>query len=504
MREATRSESVRRGLDHPIVDADGHFVEVWPLCHDEIVASLEREGGRALRDRYLSGQARPFDTTTAVRTIGGDPDRWQAMPSWWGWTTANVLDRATSHLPRLLYERLDAFGIDVTILYPSMTLNFLDQDDGDLAAAVCRAVNAMHARIFAPYRDRILVGALIPMNTPSLAIGVLEHAVSLGLRAGAISGFVRRPIAKLERDHGPLDPPVSRYDGFGMDSPYDYDPFWQRCLDLRFAPISHSSDLRHGVARSPSSYVFNHVGGLARGHEALCKRLFLGGVTRRFPDLRIGFLEGGVAWACSLYADLVGHHSKRGGHAIHTLDPARLDVGALMKYFDSHGDAEARAGRERVRAYFEQPGARPARLDEFDAVGLDRPEDIRERFVPNFYFGCEADDPLVPWAFAERVNPFGARLRAMLGSDIAHWDVTDMTEPIAESYEAVEDGRLSPEDYRDFAFLNAVRLHAGMNPDFFAGTIVERAAREALEKEGLTPRLNAGEAASGRSAKARR
>ena len=29
-------------------------------------------------------------------------------------------------------------------------------------------------------------------------------------------------------------------------------------------------------------------------------------------------------------------------------------------------------------------------------------------------------------------------------------------------------------------FLNPVRLHAGMNPDFFAGTVCERAVRDAL------------------------
>jgi hypothetical protein len=29
---------------------------------------------------------------------------------------------------------------------------------------------------------------------------------------------------KLERDHGPLDPPVVRWDTFGLDSAYDYDP----------------------------------------------------------------------------------------------------------------------------------------------------------------------------------------------------------------------------------------------------------------------------------------
>lgn len=483
MTQKTRSARVRASVEHPILDGDGHFVEVWPLAHEEIVAYVEAEAGPALRDRFLEGHAQPFDTTSSLRTIAGDTDRWQSMPSWWGWPTENTLDRATAYLPELLYQRLDDFGIDVTILYASMSLSFLDMDDAELAPVVCRALNRMHARLFEPYRDRIVVGALIPMNTPDGAVETLEHAVGLGLRTGAISGYVRRPIAATQRQHGQLDPPVVRYDNFGMDSAYDYDPFWKRCCELRFSPISHSSDQYHNVARSPSSYVYNHVGGLGRGHEALCKSLFLGGVTKRFPDLRIGFLEGGVAWACSLYADLIGHFEKRGAHAIERLDPDRLDVDGLMALFEAHGGEALQAAREPVRRHFAQPGARPAQLDEFAAVGLERAEQIRERFVPQFYFGCEADDPLVPWAFAEHVNPFGARLRAMLGSDISHWDVSDMTEPIAESYESVEAGRMSKRDFREFAFGNAVQLHAGMNPDFFAGTIVERAAKQELAGE---------------------
>ena len=81
------------------------------------------------------------------------------------------------------------------------------------------------------------------------------------------------------------------------------------------------------------------------------------------------------------------------------------------------------------------------------------------------------------------MNPFGTRLHAMLGSDISHWDVRDMTEPIAEAHELVDDGRMREDDFRDFAFANAVRLHGGMNPAFFEGTVVEQAAREVLSKE---------------------
>jgi hypothetical protein len=58
--------------------------------------------------------------------------------------------------------------------------------------------------------------------------------------------------------------------------------------------------------------MYNHIGHFSEAGEAVCKSLFFGGVTRRFPELRIGFLEGGAAWGCRLYADLVGRWKKRG------------------------------------------------------------------------------------------------------------------------------------------------------------------------------------------------
>ena len=485
MKSRTRAAEIRANLDHPVVDADGHFVEIAPLMQDEIGAYLEESGGAALRDRYLAGSVGPTDTSSnlAQNPLDLARDRWSSAPSWWGWPTENVLDRATSHLPALLDERLEELGIDLSIVYPSMSLPFLDMLDGELAGALCQAVNRMHARLFEPYAARLCVGALVPMNSPEIAIEVLDHAMELGMKAIVMSGYALRPIEKLEREHGRFDPPVVRFDTYGLDSAHDYDPFWQRCIDHRVAAVAHSSTQRFHVARSPSNYVYNHVGGISRSQEALAKSLLMGGVTRRFPELRFGFLEGGVAWAVSLFADLLGHWEKRNARAIQGLDPDRLDVDALLGYFDSHGGAAVRSARERVQAFFSKPAARPVQLDDFAAAGIEKAQDLLELFVPRFYFGCEADDPLSVWAFAERANPLGARFRAMLGSDISHWDVTDMTLPVEEAFELVERGAMSPADFREFAFLNAVKLHGGMNPNFFAGTAVEAAAAAALANE---------------------
>ena len=468
----TEAARVRARVDHPIIDADGHFVEVGPLFHEEIVSYVEDVGGAAMRERFLATAA-SFDTSSSLADRGDARvrDEWRAMPSWWGWQTAAIRDRATSHLPALLYERLDELGIDFTILYPSMALGYFEVTDEELSSVLCRAVNRYHARQFEPYRDRCTVGALIPMNTPAQAVAEAEYAVrELGAKSLLMAGYARRPVAAGGY----------RLDMFGLDSEHDYDPLWAACVELGVAPVVHSALQQHRVTRSISNYVYNHVNGLAAAHESLCKSLFLSGVTYRFPELRIGFLEGGVAWACALFAGLVGHWEKRNRDAIVELDPDRLDVDALLGYFTEYGDAAVTGRIDELRDYFNRPAARPSQVDEFAACGIDRIDDLRTRFEPNFYFGCEADDPLVAWAFRDDVNPLGTRLRPVLGSDISHWDVRDMTEPVAEAFELVERGVITDDDFRDLTFVNPVRMHAGANPEFFAGTVCEAAAAAAL------------------------
>ena len=112
----TKAARVRAQLSHPIIDADGHFVEIGPLLDEEMLTYLEEMGGRAVRDRYARDTGLTDTSTVLARHPASDQPGWHAMPSWWGWATKNVRDRATAHLPALLYERLDEFGIDFMIL----------------------------------------------------------------------------------------------------------------------------------------------------------------------------------------------------------------------------------------------------------------------------------------------------------------------------------------------------------------------------------------------------
>lgn len=469
MTGARTSAEIRERLDHPVIDADGHTVEFWPA-----LAGYVRDEGVPL------DPARPLAAMGVLPEWGrlNDADRRHRRayrPAWWAFPARNTDDLATAMLPKLMHSRLDEMGIDYAVVYPSLGLVFMHLDDDDARQAACRAVNRYNRDVFADYGDRLAPVAVVPMQTPEEAIAGLDHAVlELGMKAILIGSFARRPVAAaLERD-----PSVGAWaywlDTFGVDSQYDYDPFWARCLELGVSVAAHSPTQGLGMRQSTSSYVFNHIGNFATSSEALCKSLFLGGVTRRFPGLRVALLEGGVAWGASLYADLVGHWDRRNRDHVQHYNPANIDQQRFGELFASFGADIAALATKSGGAAGDELGAQdPGETDEFAACRIERGEDIRDLFVPNFFFGCEADDPFVSLAFDTDLNPFGARLPVMFSSDIGHWDVPDMSHVLAEAYEGVEAKRLSQEDFRAFTFGDVSRFYLDTNPDFFKGTVVE-------------------------------
>jgi predicted TIM-barrel fold metal-dependent hydrolase len=490
---ATRAAAIRDRLGHPVVDADGHWIETAPVMKGFFLDYVKDLGGADLAARFEAAGGLDYDDTVLRPWSGmSESDRraqWVTRPPWWTLPAANTLDRATAHLPRLLYERLDDFGLDFAVLYPSRTLTTPAIREAELRQIACRALNLYHKELYGGYGDRMTPVALIPMHTPEEAIAELDHAVGeLGLKAIMINGLVHRPIGGGELA-GDRERPNwgsgsgERIDALGLDAEYDYYPFWRRCVELRVAPASHTPGMGWGSRRSPTSYVSNHIGSFGVSMEAFCRSIFLGGVTRRFPELAFGLLEGGVAWGCELYAGLVGHWEKRSAETIHHLDPARIDTDLLLDLFDRYGDERMRKDGAAIAESFRRLEPEPPTLDEYAACGIEKKEDLRDLFVPHFYFGCEADDGTVAFAFDERVNPMGAKLRAMFSSDMGHWDVPDMTQILEEAYELVEKKLLDDADFEDFVCTNPIRFYTSVNPDFFEGTRVAEKARAVIAQE---------------------
>jgi predicted TIM-barrel fold metal-dependent hydrolase len=383
-------------------------------------------------------------------------------------------------------ERMEELGLDFSVIYPSLGLPILDIPDARLRRASCRALNQFHADIFEGTGRRLAPVAVIPMHTPEEAILELEYAVQqLGFKAALIASFARRPVASVEGLGGEVPLQATWVDSFGLDSIYDYDPFWARCQSLGISPAAHSGAVGWDGHRSPSNYMFNHLGFFATPAEALCRSLFLGGVTNRFPRLRLALLEGGTSWAARLLHDLVGHYEKRNPVAIQHYNPASFDRRIWNELFERHGAklAEmASSGPDIHQLAFGSNDREAPTVDEFAACGLSSEDDIPRRFVPNFFFGCEADDPLVHHAFDTDSLPGGRPLRAIFGSDVGHWDVPDMRDVLHEAWELVEEDRLDPAQFRAFTFENAARFYTDTNERFFEGTAIESDVAKLLAK----------------------
>lgn len=472
----SKSAAVRRRLDHPVIDGDGHWLEPLPIFLDY----LKQVGGPSLVDHF---KAKDVERGWYGMTREERLDKRIHRPTWWG-EPANALDRATAMVPKLFYERLDDFGVDFCLLYTSLGLFHINNADEQIRRGVSRAVNLMNAEMFAPYRDRIAPAAVVPVYTPDEAIEEATFAVKqLGFKVIMISNHVKRPVPALAREA--KDPSTVRtyIDSLAYESPHDYDKFWKACVDLKVAVTAHSGSMSWHGRESVNNFTFNHLGHFAAASHAFARALIIGGVVKRFPVLRFGMLEGGVGWACNLFTDLVAHWEKRSrGPMERHLRPTNLDRQLLKDLFARYGGP---VFEEKMDELLSCTSIVPPfktndeltdreyalnQIDDFEAAGVSSAEELRRQFADHFYFGAEADDPTTAWAFREP-----HKLRPLFSSDVSHFDVTDMSEVLEEAWELVEHGMITEADFRQFTFENAARLHTALNPDFFKGTVVDGA-----------------------------
>jgi predicted TIM-barrel fold metal-dependent hydrolase len=470
----SRSARIRAELGHPVLDGDGHVVELLAVFLDYV----RDHGHGALLEGMLNRRRSIEDLSMEERRRGGVlPHSWH-VPS-----SAEYYATVTS--PKRYYERIGEAGIDFAVLYPTMGIALLQLLDDEQRVTLCRLYNEFMAEQYRPYGDRFTVAALVPMNTPDEAVAALEHAKGLGAKVALIASHVHRPLpgAPWPPDDEWADVRVPEWethgwvDTFGIDSLYDYDPVWGKAIELRLPLTAHTAGIGASDRASISNFVFNQIGHFAAAGGALAKSLFLGGVTARFPDLRLALLEGGAAVGVQTYVSLVGNWLKRGGAAIAALNPENMDKDRLMELLVESDPGLARYSAEQLSG---GSGGMTRVRDDYVAAELTSVEDIRDRFCTNFYWGCEADDPLVGVAFDRRVTPLGALVPAFFASDLGHWDVPEFDEPLEEAVELAERGIVDGDQLRDFLFANPVEFYASLDPEFFTGTVIEREAAAAL------------------------
>src|SRR5207249_1781121 len=280
---------------------------------------------------------------------------------------------------------------DFAIIYPTAGLRVPRIGDDATRRAVVRAHNIVTADYFRNLSDRMTPAAIIPMHTPDEAIEELEFVTrELGSKVGMFGSGMSRKVASTPQS----DPDGTRlavwYDVLALDSDHNYDPVWAKCRELGIAPTFHSAGSNQGLRNSPSNFVYNHLGHFAAAGHAVAKAIFLGGVTRRFPELRFAFLEGGVGWASQLFGDLIEHWERRSAKALERMHPDKLDRAKLMSLVEKYGYGDiAAALRERgglpdpEQAYLT---GNVENIDDFSACKITRKEDWVDLYAKPYYF----------------------------------------------------------------------------------------------------------------------
>ena len=104
-----------------------------------------------------------------------------------------------------------------------------------------------------------------------------------------MASVIKRPIPAAAR----RSPELARYatwlDMFGLDSAYDYDPVWAKCVELGIAPTFHSSGRGYGMRVSVTNFTYNHI-----GHFAVSGRGGMQGAVPGRSDAAVSHAQDGV------------------------------------------------------------------------------------------------------------------------------------------------------------------------------------------------------------------
>src|SRR5437870_13355029 len=109
----TEARKLRSRLSHPVVDADGHWLEYLPVMREQLkkIAGDAAVEGLALASSRIPNALKLSLAERRRKRVG--------MEGFWPSPSEHVLDRARAMFPRLVHARLDRRGNDFPVGSPT-------------------------------------------------------------------------------------------------------------------------------------------------------------------------------------------------------------------------------------------------------------------------------------------------------------------------------------------------------------------------------------------------
>ncbi|HSQ13432.1 MAG TPA: amidohydrolase family protein [Candidatus Deferrimicrobium sp.] len=239
-----------------IIDADGHVAEDGAAIIAHMPAAY-REKARAQHFNPFP----PFDHLHAGHLVDMPPgafNRKVGPPEW--------------------LEFLDAVGVEATVLYPTAGVASSNIVNPDWAIDSTRAYNDW------------LYGAYLQRSPRFQGLALLPQAL---LNPQAAADELRRAVTKLGMCGAVL--PSNSLHGPPLGTP-TYLPIYEAANELGCCIAIHGGV--HGSLGMDGldPYAAVHAIGHPLGQMISLASIVFNGVLERFPRIRFGFLEGGVAW----------------------------------------------------------------------------------------------------------------------------------------------------------------------------------------------------------------
>jgi predicted TIM-barrel fold metal-dependent hydrolase len=214
-----------------------------------------------------------------AETVGWKPGSDEALAS----SESRLWDPASQ------LAAMDEEGVDLAVLFPSRGLFVLGLDSTEhvgpdglepgLATAIARAYNDWMAD-YCGASPRLLGAGLLAPHDVDAAVDEVHRCIE---SLGFATVFMLPGLVNGRAWHDPV-----------------YDPIWRTCEQLGVPFCFHGGGqnyLRPDYTLDFDNLMMWHTFGQPVGIMAVTVSITAGGVLQRFPDLRVGLLEGNCGWA---------------------------------------------------------------------------------------------------------------------------------------------------------------------------------------------------------------
>ncbi|MGD2184178.1 amidohydrolase family protein [Lusitaniella coriacea] len=406
-----------------VIDADAHKLEN-PLVLRDYIDSEYRDRVGLVVDSLGDQRARVVDFNPA--TGQNDFVRMFPQPHGLGKGGFRNLHPDTTlgaMFNKVRIEQMDCEGIDVHIIYGTLSLIFSSILDREFAIALCQAYNNYIADDCKGYENRLKPIGVIPLQDVDAAVAEMYRCINeLGMISVSVAPHLPVPHPKAPNAF----PDIRTCKAISHP---DFRPILQAAVDLDIGLGIHGgpgSYLVGGLSDHTETFVLTHIFVQRNQQQLAMARAIFDGAFEQFPNLRVGFLEGGCGWVPDLAHAFCEHWEKRirDFDPKHPYRPSLMEATKLM--IQEKGGSNNINLIGKTKNMFELLWNTQHDPTKIDDASLYEHYDLRDR-NPLEYFergqifvSFESDDP-APAYLPTAMGEVGKRLACFSG-DYGHWD----------------------------------------------------------------------------------